>query len=449
MAVALRAGDLRIRGRERVSCPSWAAFCRELEERNLECVIETFGGWAHFDAATSDPRAFVVHGKGGVIRAVVWQGKRRRFWVTSAGVWSRHADAALCRDLERVGEASGIGQMSTPSRLGDALQRRSWLRSQGWRWETRPNLPSRDELLRHQVGGRAQTHSIGSRFTGVWEIDQRDAYAFAWALPKPSGPAMATPDATRPGDGEVTAWGPVRFTIPEGGLSCLGPLSVREADGQLAWPVVQGTYRGWAWAEEAAMARSAGVRVEPDGVGIAWRRWVTEKSWTEEISAARRKAGGWGSLLKMATVASIGRHGRDGTGWTEVRMPTEQDIGYGPGSRFYGQRRLDLPSMTHWYSFALMQARRRLWHRAVAERLAGRKVLAVETDSIIMDGPPLGPVVTRGDDLPGDWSVRRADCEVWTPALRWAIFGAGEGRTPGLPGEMRASWLAAHAPPAA
>ena len=447
MAVATLDGDILIEGHSamRLRCPDWAAFTQRMESMNLELVCNNMGAWRWFPEASSDPRTFVLHGKGGQVRGIVWQGRRRRFWVMSSRVWGgREADRSLCRDLEAVAAATGIGQWSTPSRLGDALQRRAWFRRHGWRWESRPKLPARDRLLGHGVGGRGQTISEGSRYTGVWEIDQRDAYAYAWSLRKPSG-SCGTAEGVLESEGSVTAFGPIEFEITEP-LKCLGPLPIREGD-QLRWPTHPGVYRTWAWLEECRDAQAAGVTVRSDGPALCWRKWVTEPGWTAELSEIRRGAGGWGSAVKLATVAGIGRHGRQPEAWVEVQRQQKGDVRYGPGSRAYGRRRVDPPAMAHWYSYALMQARRRVWHRAVAEEWGGRRVIAVETDALILDGPPLGPCVHRGDDGPGEWSVRRADCEVWTPVLRWAIFGDGEGRTPGLPGEMRAGWLAAHAPP--
>lgn len=447
LATTNRRGEILLGGEEegKLVPASWWEAKLLIESENLEILAPDLPAWRWWPEASSDPDSFVVHGKHGEPRAIVIEGRhRKRFWITCSRVWAnRKPDKSLCRDLERMGQDSGIGQWSTPSRLGDALQRRSWLRSQGWRWESRPNVWTRGRLLSNGVGGRGQTFKPGSRFTGVYEIDQRDAYAAAWALPRPSGPASMVPGVTE-ARGAFAAFGPVRFTI-RNRLSCLGPLPLRGEE-TLSWPTEPGTYETWAWSEEVADALSCGIEVESIGTASAWFRSVVDSSWSKEMSELRRNAGSWGSIVKMATVAAIGRHGRSPRAYIEV-SPTERDaLSY--GGRAYGQRDTDCSSITHWHSWAVMQARRRVWHRAVAEEWAGRKVLALETDSLVLDGPPLGPVVRRGDDHAGEWSVRRADCEVWTPLLRWAIFGDGSGRTPGLPGEMRAGWLAAHAPPA-
>lgn len=446
MAVAQPNGHLRVGGEELVKCDSWGEFTAEVERLNLECVIEDLRDWRWWVDATDDPRVYVVHGKDAVPRSLVWKGKRRRFWVSRARVWgARHADRSLCRDLKLVGEATGAGQWSTPSRLGEALQRRSWKDRYGWRWESRPAKPLRDTLLEHGVGGRWETALVGGSYQHAWEIDQRDAYAAAWALPKPSGPAIRISGVCEL-EGHVTAYGPVEFTIVES-LTCLGPLPIR--DGLLSWPTKPGTYQTWAWWEEVQDARHCGVEVRSTGRAMAWARWVEAPEWTEELSEIRRHAGGWGSLIKLATVAAIGRHGRSPQAWVEAGDRRLAQIAYGGGGKAYWQAHTDPASMTHWYSYAIMQARRRVWGRGVAEQQAGRRVLAVETDSLILDGPPLGPVVKRGDDLAGEWSIRREDAAVDTARNRWALFCDGTGRTPGLPSELRAAWLEAHGPPVA
>lgn len=447
LAVARPRGDLLVEGLAVLPCSSWEEFSSAMERLNLEVLIESWGGWAWWADAAADPRSFVVHGEGRKVRALVWQGKRKRFWIVNSKVWAnRHADRSLCRDLQQVAKATGMGQWGTPSRLGDALQRRAWKRTQGWRWESRPPMPVRRQLLEEGVGGRAETLHQGSRFTGIWEIDQRDAYAAAWRLPKPSGPPGIGVGVVEDARAGRVAFGKVRFTI-EQDLQCLGPFAIRTAEG-LQWPTRAGSYLAEVWSPEVLDAISCGIRCDSVGTSQVWHRMVSEESWSEELSEIRRQAGGWGSVLKVATVAAIGRHGRKPQAYGEASPGSPDAFGYGPGnSRMYELKQTDPASMTHWYAWAIMQARRKVWHRAVAEEWAGRRVIAVETDALILDGSPMGPVVPRGDDTLGEWSIRRADCEVWTPMLRWAFFGDGSARTPGLPDAMRASWLAAHAPP--
>lgn len=448
LAVARPRGDLLLMGlpSAAIHCSTWGEFCHFMERHNLEVLIESWNGWRWWSDAASDPKSFIVHGKDRQVRALVWQGRRKRFWIVNSKVWAnRHADRSLCRDLEQVAKATGLGQWGTPSRLGDALQRRAWKRTHGWRWESRPPIPVRRRLIDGGVGGRAETLHQGSRFSGIWEIDQRDAYAAAWRLPKPSGPpgmGMGVVEDARAGR---TAFGLCRFTITEE-LRCLGPFAIRTPDG-LAWPAKPGVYEAEVWSPEVLDALSCGIRCDSLGLSSVWHRMVEEESWSEELSEIRRHAGGWGSVVKVATVAAIGRHGRRPEAYGEAKPGSLKAFGYGPQSRMYELHQTDPASMTHWYAWAIMQARRKVWHRAVAEEWAGRHVIAVETDALILDGAPMGPVVPRGDDQLGEWSIRRADCEVWTPMLRWAFFDDGSARTPGLPDEMRASWLAAHAPP--
>ena len=445
LATTGRAGELLI-GAEVIVVDSWHSFKEALEERNLEVFAPPLPGWRWWQEAAADPAAFVVLGKEASPRAIVVQGRRRRHWIVDAAVWHRKPDAALLRDLRRVAEATGVGIWGTPARTGDAMQRHDWRAECGRRLESRPNDRGRTMLLEGGVGGRGQTFLPGLVTPAAWEIDQRDAYAAAWARPKPTGRAMVTHDATRLRGGEVTAFGPVRWRISRR-LECPGPLAVRKADGNLAWPTEPGTYQGYAWHEECQDARSCLVEVEPAGPGVAWSAWVQSDLWTRRMSEARRQAGGWGSLLKLCTVAAIGRHGRKPEGWTAVEEPQQGDVGFSPEGQQYGRRAVDLPSMSHWYGYALMLARRTVWHRAVAEQWGGRRIVALETDSVILDGPPLGPVVHRGDDLPGEWSVRHAGEDCYTPLTRWAIWGDGSGRTPGLPRAYRAAWLLEHPPP--
>ena len=449
LATTDRQGRLLIGGTEEIPVESWEHFKRQMEERNLEVVAPELVSWRWWQDAADDPKAWIGLGKGASVRSIVVQGRRRRYWITQAGVWGgRKPDRSLCRDLDQLAAATGLGQWSTPARLGDALQRREWVRERGWRLESRPNSFGRSLLLETGVGGRGETMRLGATVPHCWEIDQRDAYAAAWALPKPHGRACATWDATRVSEGAATAYGPVKWTITEP-LRCPAPLPVRLEGGNLAWPTEPGTYFGAAWAEEVADARACGIEVEPAGKGAEWASWTRSEGWTQAVSEMRRQAGGWGSLLKIATVAAIGRHGRRPVGWRELkRQERRDDLMLSPRlNRAYGQREIDHPAMTHWYSYALMQARRRVWHRAVAEQWAGRRVVAIETDSLVLDGPPMGPVVRRGDDGPGEWSIRRADQACFTPLTRWAIFEDGTGRTPGLPGELRAAWLEEHGPP--
>jgi hypothetical protein len=446
LALTGRSGQLQI-GSKRIRVESWEEFKALLEERNLEVFAPPLLGWRWWQDAAEDEAAFLILGKAAAPRAIVVQGRRRRFWVTDAAVWNRKPDPSLLRDLEILGKVTGVGVWSTPARTGDAMQRRAWREEGHWKVESRPNEHGRSLLLEGGVGGRGQTMIPGSLSPGCWEIDQRDAYGAAWALPKPHGRAMLTHDATRVRPGEVTAFGPVKWTITEP-LSCPGPLPIRGEDGNLAWPTDPGVYFSHAWHEECEDARACGIAVEPTGDGISFASWVSSDLWTQRTSEARRNAGGWGNLLKLCTVAAIGRHGRKPVAWTLVDHPGEGDVGFSPTSdRMWGQRPTDLPSMTHWYSYAVMQARRRVWHRAVAEQWAGRRIVAIETDSLVMDGPPMGPVVRRGDDLPGDWSIRRIEQDCYTPLTRWAIFSDGTGRTPGLPADLRGAWLEENPPP--
>lgn len=450
LATTGKDGGLSLMGLSLIPIPTWEEFRRQVEERNLEVLSGPLMAWRWWQEAADDPRAYISLGKGGAPRAVVLQGRRgKRFWIVDACVWGRKPDASLCRDLERLGDATGMGQWGTPARLGDALQRRDWEEDGGWRVESRPNVFARDMLLDHGVGGRGETMKPGAKIPHCWEIDQRDAYAYAWSLPKPHGRALATHDATRLSEGAFAAYGPIRWIIREE-LDCPAPLAIRGEDGNLAWPTEPGTYFGHAWDLEVEDARGCGIEVEPTGQGREWGSSIRTTLWTERISETRRNAGGWGSLVKLTTVAAIGRHGRRPQGWTRMTRQERpgEDLCFSPVTdEWYGQRPSDPPAMTHWHAYALMLARRRVWHRAVAERMAGRRIVAIETDSLVLDGPPKGPVVLRGDDLPGDWSIRREDQECYTPLTRWAIFDDGTGRTPGLPFELRAAWLSEHPPP--
>ncbi len=449
LATTTRSGRLLLMGRTPVPVSCWQEFKERVEELDLEVLCGPLPAWRWWQDAVDDPDTYISLGRRGAPRAVILEGRRhKRWWMVDSSVWGRRPDASLCRDLSILGEATGMGQWSTPSRLGDALQRREWVGERGWRLESRPNAFGRQLLLETGVGGRGETLELGAKVPHCWEIDQRDAYAAAWALPKPHGRALRTFDSTRVGAGAATAYGPVRFRILQR-LGCPGPLPIRGEDGNLAWPTEPGTYFTHAWAEEVADARACGIEVSPAGAGVEWSSWVRSGLWTRRVSELRRTAGGWGSLLKLATVASIGRHGRRPSGWVQLqRQERPGDLTFsGTVDKWHGERPLDLPAMTHWYSYALMQARRRVWHRAVAEQWAGRRVVAIETDSLVLDGPPLGPVVKRGEDGPGEWSIRREDQTCYTPVTRWAIFSDGSGRTPGLPFELRASWLDAHPPP--
>ena len=91
--------------------------------------------------------------------------------MVDASVWGRRPDASLCRDLSILGEATGMGQWSTPSRLGDALQRREWVGERGWRGETmsRLQLEEHAALIVPDVlatfGGRRPVHAVSVRPT--------------------------------------------------------------------------------------------------------------------------------------------------------------------------------------------------------------------------------------------------------------------------------------------
>ncbi len=430
---------------------SWAALTAELEARNLEVYVDDLEGWAFTAAALSDPRAQAVLDRRGHLRALVWRGTRRRFWVTRAEAWGRRATVSLCRDLEALAARTGLGQQPTPGRLGDALARRAHFLGDDPRRVSRPASICATLLLQTQVGGRSQCLAPGERHEVVYEIDRRSAYPAAWARRKPIGTAHAARDPDDPA--EVTWVGPVVVTYPEA-LDCLGPIEVRGADGRLAYPTAAGTYRTTAWREQIADIRACGGTVTPDGWGWSWSAWSGPTPWLAEMERLRHAGGGLGGLAKTAAVAAIGRHGVHPGRFARVDgAGAAGDVAVGgPGAGTYRPTGSDPDALPHWHAYVLMQARRATWARAVAEAHAGARILALETDAIALDREPSGSVEAKADAAPGEWvlQVRRS---VWWARLRWWVVGddgSGDGtRMPGCPRGSRAVWLETHPPPLA
>ena len=408
--------------------------------------------WRWMAEAMADPRCEVAAtGTRGIV-GLRWRGgpHGRHLWLLSAATWGDGvASRADLGRLERLWRLAGVGQARTPAQLGQALWARDWWASRRGRAKT-PPASCQADLVRSAIGGRVDWFADPSlTYARVYEIDLNASYA-SCSRQLPVGTAMRVGGTDLPGsagwdaEGEDTWLRDCVITIPEPGLSCPGPFPVRQPDGRVRYPTEAGTYRTMLWKTTAEDCRAVGARVAA-GAGWAWRL-VDAPEFADTMHRLRQQApADLAPLIKLATVAGIGRFGSRGTCYRSVdpRDAAEGDVpvcdGRGaPTAMLRPQAARSGPStrLGHWNSWIVNQARRRLWHRMVAEIAAGNTVLCSNYDSLTLAEPPLGPT---GDGL-GEWKlVPLHQARFRHP--RW-VESTEKSTTPGQP------HAAAHSPPA-
>lgn len=318
---------------------------------------------------------------------VVSEGSKKR-WLVPVSTWgykSGISPASVLSELRSLFDYCQVGDVCTPSGLGQALMAQQWpehLRRTG-----APHKALQQTLQDTLVGGRVDYLADSKiRYKILYEVDMNDAYAFA-ASRLPFG----TPGFSRTYlhyRGYVRAeWSKDGNGKPSGLL----PLYVQG----IGYPTSGGPYEGWYWTDTLEAAQEAGCDITikegwywPE-TSTALRPWAIHMHRLRE-NARERGDEATASHIKRATVASIGRFLCKPVEYTMTTEPTDrpicdQDSGL-LNLYFLKESPSNRPeALTHFGSYILDQCRLRLWQRA---RQEGASLIATNYDAIYTTREP-------------------------------------------------------------
>ena len=391
-------------------------------DRLLEC------SW--FYEAIEDNSVEIIATKSMSIRMIKWRSGRHILSVNQVDTWLHGwpAGPQFLDMLRRLFDYCQIGELSTPASLGMYCMSSLFDDKR----QAEPHTRDREILLEHMVGGRDDLLQKGT-YDLCYEYDIRSAYA-SKACQLPSGSS-------------IKIWGE-RDDLPAYFSSCVvvirEPLVMgvfhMERDGHLHYPTETGLYKVWLWNDEIQRCKEAGCFVLVEN-GIGWSNTTTGLTpWAHHMDKLRRDADeDIAGLIKIATVAAIGRFGVDH--W-RVRVVHERDrqegdeplnIGYQPHSWLWTRQEYASGCyMTHWSSYIMMATRIALYDRMLAEIGSGNVVLMSNFDGLYT----LYPTKLETKDELGSWQFKRVHTHAFIPYAR-AIISDQKNIQPGMPLKYR------------
>ena len=297
--------------------------------------------------------------------------KRYVRWIVQVTSWN-HDSVSLdfLRNMRNMYTYVGVGTQTTPGALGSATMRQSWKQFYGLEWlnhrHLRPSGGCIQDLRRHNTGGRIDAlESVGKSFELLFELDRKNSYATEFAE-QPTGKCVAFMQGETFG---LRKWF-AHCTVTVRDPLLLGPFPMHYKDEEgldlVSYPTLPGVYDTWLWNDEVALCRSEGCDIEVlDGWGWAEITHDTQ-TWVEQMEKLRDEAPDefTANIIKLATVAAIGRHGMPQQSYILVqekdKSPGDQCIAFdGRLYDWYIHAVYDWQpqGMQHWFNHTLMRAR--------------------------------------------------------------------------------------------
>jgi len=390
------------------------------------------------------PTALQLHGKKGGHHCTRWL-------ICSASWQQKNPNVTLLKRLRVLFEHCGVGTANTPAGLGMALQKRAFYETYGedWAAHKHPLPPYRcvEDLRALSTGARSdQLAETTLTFDVVHEIDMKNGYAASF-IEQPTGPTIGH-------DGRfleqyATYVSHCQVTIPVGHALTLGIFPVRIQEGKewrVEYPTEPGIYEAFLWKEEIELIRSKLCFVG-HGPGWGWLQMTRDNARFAELMTTLRDSApdqivDW---IKLAIVASIGRHGSSWLSTTLVpegeQSPGDLEAGWGGlvYDWYIHSAMSHIPeTMQHWFSYTLMQCRLALYKEALpyAEK---KQLLATNTDGIFVSEEAdvsgyIDKQEAKGKPA-GTWRKSKLT-EVSFPALRHLV-SQEKVRRPGVPREEK------------
>ncbi len=442
---------------ELIPTRTWAAVADALFSRDLVLYVDRLSDPPLWDAIEDPDATITTRSDGSWVGIAVRRGRYVRHVYASLQAWSRRADASLLADIRAMSAAIHVrGNPTTASGAGVASMAAAWSGERVYG----PGYACASTLRDNLVGGRVDTLQPGRLYPVLWELDINDAYAAAAAAPLPGGSATWWDGSVlEPGPewGAVTGYYLCDIIIHE--PLTLGPVVLKVGPGEPNLiPSRPGRYRGWLWAEEVAALRACRrgpvrqVTVLPRH-GWYWRRWaqgarstragiVPEasplSSWARRMHRARRSLPKpAGQLVKLATVAGIGRWSADPSTYRIVRARegpddrrvTDPELGV-LALWVHRDERESATALPHWGSYVQMSVRLALY-RTAARYAADGTLVASNYDALYVTTRP----TERLSKLAGGWKLERLQDAV-IPAARH-LRSRTKTTLPGIPYEQR------------
>jgi hypothetical protein len=391
-------------------------------DRLLECE------W--FYEAIEDPDVTIIATQSMSIRMIKWRSGRNILSVNQVDTWLHGwpASPQFLSLLRRFFDHCQVGELATPASLGMYLMSKLY---EGPR-QAEPNIHDRQLLLEHMVGGRDDLLQKGA-YSLCYEYDIRSAYA-SNAQIVPCGTSIKIygerPDL-------ASYFSHCQIVIRDDLLLGIFPILQNEKN---SYPTISGIYDVWLWNDEIARCKEAGCFVVTKE-GIGWQSFTQGLSvWSTAMDTLRSSVPeDIASLIKLATVAAIGRFGVSPYRLKVVHDRDKQDgdepldIGYQPHSWLWVRREYtDGCYMTHWSSYIQMHTRVALYDRMLAEIGSGNVVLMSNFDGLYT----LYPSKLEVGQNVGDWQFKRAHTNAFIPYAR-AIISDQKNIQPGMPLKSR------------
>jgi hypothetical protein len=376
----------------------------------------------------------------------------KRYWIVQSDVWGFPPCMELLQALRDTYNLCEVGAPTTPGGLGQALMRRSWLDQFGEEWKkhrhSRPTMFCVRDLHQHGTGGRVDTPGMGQQFDMLLERDLKNAYASCY-IRQPTGTAVRLWRDPGARDGCVTYFNRVSITVSD--LLPLGPFPLRRVDkygkSEPIYPREPGRYDTWLWKEEIDDCIRAGCSVDIFE-GWGWTEWTYDNaSWVDLMERLRDSAPSStvAGIIKLATVAGIGRHGMGEYHYTLVgERKSEQDIqvcdqvsGESLDWFVHATRDVHFSNMTHWYAYTMMLCRHVLYNNMLgyAEQ---ERLVASNYDAFYISGPftlEELAMIERGEPVrTGQWKTELLHSKPGKPPVPYprAIDTKEKVRLPGV-----------------
>jgi len=427
----------------------WLGQLREqVFSHNLLTLVTSVLEFPWLEQAIEDEQAVAYTTPKGIPTALQLKGKHNGHactrWLIQASAWNTaHPNPDLLRRMRMLFEHCGVGTANTPASLGMLLQKRAFYDTYGEKWQLhRHPLPPRrcvEDLRERSTGARSDLLAETTlTFDVVYEQDQKNAYAAAFAEEQPTGPSI--PHEGKHLEQYRTYVSHCTVEIPEH-LS-LGCFPVRQVDSQtvrVLYPTQAGQYDAFLWKEEIDLARKEGCHVQT-GPGWGWLAMTRDNQrFTELMTRLRDTAPpeivDW---LKIAIVGSIGRHGSP---WESTYLVPEEErregdrpVGWNGLAYdwFVREACIKQPeTMQHWFDYTLMLCRLALYQEALPYAKEGT-LLATNVDAIYVSRETFRVRKEHSGGTPsGTWRQSTLS-QVQFPALRHLV-SREKIRRPGIP----------------
>ncbi len=421
---------------------------------DLLTFVESILDLSFLEEAAASYKATVYCTSKGIPTALQLRGKKDKHactrWLIQSSAWQQKTpNFRLLERLRMLFEHCGVGTANTPAGLGMALQKRAFYEQYGEAWlaHRHPLPPYRcvEDLRARSTGARSDLLvETTATFDIAWEIDMKNGYAAAF-VEVPTGPTIAHQGmfvaqyATYVSHCQIQ----VNFKLT---LGCF-PIRIQEGkEWRVEYPTEPGNYESFLWKEEIELLEQKGCDVIT-GPGWGWLSMTRDNArFTELMTTLRDSAPDevvdW---IKLAIVASIGRHGSSWLSTTLVpegeQKPGDLEASWdGLAYDWYIHEAMShIPEgMQHWFDYCLMKCRLELYKYALPFAERG-ELLASNTDGIFVSGESdvssvLDKEQARGEPA-GTWRKTKLSA-VTFPALRH-IVSHEKVRRPGVPREEK------------